>query len=937
MPAPIDSNVAEAGLPADRSALQDILNRLQQKQEECASNVKKYRKDVRKAKQAKTTEASAGPRSLAAETSQQIEADKNTNAVDVEIKSRPEQPMEPFCQADATKPGAVDVVAEAISACAEDLQIEEQIEALQQDLEGQQLATSSSVFSKTDEDRDRRDRRLSTLTDRRLSTLTFHTAQNSPRLSLPPSLPGEPSSAQFVTPVGSVGTLSVPGSASVSPSGSPRNRPRVSTGSVACVAQPPLASQCQVDFGAGDNVTDHTQRSSVEDGAAVASAGDQEGEQNPAAVANIKGTGKGKGGKAGKGPKAPPPPKAPPGDGKGKGKDKNGKDKKAQPTSNMVCVHWKVSSQPEDSAQYGDAYLTKTLQHGSELFVDGDLMRREVYADAEALAISLQEGGDEWVCVQPNGEEVARVPLETAYDEICDRVTLNLQCCAERELVLMRSAEIVHRAHASQLNQQGSIAPHVNLVGHSEIFEPHPPPSQPPAAEFLEHYFEKSQVRPFAKQAEADQKDGKSSMPLVFLDDTRLQMLGVMMKKFLMRHKGDGTSPCECENCAAMLPAATRLSAIIPSVKLQQLQAILSIKRGVLRCDFDILKLEALSILRSVVKNQEKVTAIREMVNEHGEGAIGKLNHPEMHCLVYELSKIPQIDARLECMIFNITFEEAFTTCKRNLETHTKALQLLLRKREHIRRFFMTAHRLGQSLNRRASQHLQAPRGFQLSTLDKLKQTKSSKSPNLSILHFVLALLDQEHANELFNADDIAILQSASILKTDTVIQDARQLTRALYDVHEIFGETGKYTCPVTGEAIAIKKRRKSTVPAGGASPDVFDTDDKFHEVMQAFVNDYLEQAEDIAEWAWHNGLQYKELALFFDDVQSVHPPPRGEQAKDKEDLLDIFHRFAGAIRSHRDDVERENLREIIVRSATAQCDDRPADVAPLVSPIPAC
>merc|ERR1719254_173667 len=86
---------------------------------------------------------------------------------------------------------------------------------------------------------------------------------------------------------------------------------------------------------------------------------------------------------------------------------------------------------------------------------------------------------------------------------------------------------------------------------------------------------------------------------------------------------------------------------------------------------------------------------------------------------------------------------------------------------------------------------------------------------------------------------------------------------------------------------------------------------------MRDFVDSNLEAAEDIAEWAFNVILTYKELALFFDDLRSVYPPPKNENDP-RKDLCDIFHRFAEQIRKHREEVESEKVRELIVATGAA-------------------
>lgn len=419
-----------------------------------------------------------------------------------------------------------------------------------------------------------------------------------------------------------------------------------------------------------------------------------------------------------------------------------------------------------------------------------------------------------------------------------------------------------------------------------------------PSPGVLEHHWTKPTVRawhPGASHSETD-KEATGNQRKAMLDEKRLNMLGIFLQKYLMENRGESNQ-----------------------------EAILNIKRAVLRCDFYVVRLEGLSVIRTALRQHEKdKKPVCAFVQEHGESALEGLPHPEHHRLVYELSKVPQIDERLECMLFHVTFEESLATCRANLQALHDVLDMLNAKRETIQRFFVTAHRLGQSLNKESNAP-QAPRGFQLSTLEKLPQTRSTKLPKLSLLHFVLAIMDPQDAEDLFNPEDVGVLQAAKALKTHKVYQDCVDLAQGLYGVHQIC-ETGKYTCPATGEAVRMQRRRKS-LPSSAAEaateqqpwhpPETpggpVDVDDRFHEVMQDFVDQNLEKGEDVAEGALNMILDYKELALYFEDLRSVYPPPKNE-SDPKKDLCEIFYKFAEDIRKHRNEVLSDNLRSLLLR-----------------------
>jgi len=287
------------------------------------------------------------------------------------------------------------------------------------------------------------------------------------------------------------------------------------------------------------------------------------------------------------------------------------------------------------------------------------------------------------------------------------------------------------------------------------------------------------------------------------------------------------------------------------------------------------------------------------------------LECPNEHQLVYELCKVPQIDERLECMLFHVMFQESLCAYRASLTTLHKVLEMLHAKREIIQRFFMTALRLGQSLNR-DSNAPKAPNGFSLASLEKLSQTKSTKLPRLSILHFILALMGREDVQALFDVEDIALLLEARALKTHKVFADCVELAQGLYGVQQIC-DTGKYVRPETGQAVTIERRRRSVTPqsAEAAAEAAIDTDDHFHEIMKEFVDANIEAAEDLGEGAFKLILLYKELAIYFDDMRNVYPPPKSEN-ESRKDLVDVFGKFAIEVQRHREEVESEGLREML-------------------------
>jgi len=88
----------------------------------------------------------------------------------------------------------------------------------------------------------------------------------------------------------------------------------------------------------------------------------------------------------------------------------------------------------------------------------------------QAVIIALHEDGDEWCCVQLNGNEVARVPCETAYERICEIVAPNLQC-ETSDVLLMRGDEIVQPQQKPQAHVELFMCSVLRRCGYADGFE----------------------------------------------------------------------------------------------------------------------------------------------------------------------------------------------------------------------------------------------------------------------------------------------------------------------------------------------------------------------------------------------------------------------------------------------------------------------------------
>lgn len=359
-----------------------------------------------------------------------------------------------------------------------------------------------------------------------------------------------------------------------------------------------------------------------------------------------------------------------------------------------------------------------------------------------------------------------------------------------------------------------------------------------------------------------------------FLDEKQCRMLGILMGKYRMKNKDESLR-----------------------------QIVATMKRAVLSCKYDILKEEGLSMLRKVVRDAKEGNGISKYVATHGAGALKQLKDPWLHRLVYEILKVPQIEERLECMLFQTAFEESLARCSRNIDIMCQALMTVDAMRDSLRELFNIAHRFGTALNSNCLAP-QAPQGFSLVSLERLAQTKSTASKH-NMLHFVLAMMKPEMASQLFPDEVLKKLSAAKSMKSFTVYQDCAELTHGFFALREIC-ETGRYQSGKR-EKVKIERRRMTKAPLD--REESIDLDDHFHSVIQAFVEKNEHKVDQITKGCLSAFVLYKEKALFFDDLGSVYPPPKDDQDS-KADLIAVIYKLAMQVRMHLAEVEQDGLRQ---------------------------
>merc|ERR1712007_105314 len=134
--------------------------------------------------------------------------------------------------------------------------------------------------------------------------------------------------------------------------------------------------------------------------------------------------------------------------------------------------------------------------------------------------------------------------------------------------------------------------------------------------------------------------------------------------------------------------------------------------------------------------------------------------------------------------------------------------------------------------------------------------------------------------NDFFSDEDEALLRDAKKKTAYKVYEDGCELVHKLADLKHVC-DTGNYIEPHTKKPVKIENRRLTVTSRTPNAEARIDRNDRFHQVMKECMQFML---------------LYKELAIFFEALGEVYPPPLKRQ-DDVFDLCDIFFSFVQNVR----------------------------------------
>ena len=311
---------------------------------------------------------------------------------------------------------------------------------------------------------------------------------------------------------------------------------------------------------------------------------------------------------------------------------------------------------------------------------------------------------------------------------------------------------------------------------------------------------------------------------------------------------------------------------------------------AIIRCDYTLLRTEILCPLLQLLNNVtvEEMSSVVNLIKEYIENRndqeiliLDEFEEPDV--FLYEMSKIPEIKTRIECMILEQSFEDLFQITVNSLNVIYTALEVLFNRIDDITRLFQIILRIGNALNE-GSKLGGNQTTFSLSTLSKLSELKSSLDPKVDLLHYILSLIPPEESPCIFSDSDLVKLKNAASLRCFRVRDEVKDLLESVGAIADIIGN------PV---------------------PQAVGVDDAFNERMKAFSDRISGTEKWLSIYALNVFRSYKNLSNYFEDTKSVYPPPK-EKTNDQFDIIELFAWFASVLRGHEKDIKRLKLRQKI-------------------------
>eukprot|EP00742_Colponemidia_sp_Colp-10_P008425 GILJ01009125.1.p1 GENE.GILJ01009125.1~~GILJ01009125.1.p1 ORF type:complete len:641 (-),score=83.19 GILJ01009125.1:204-1919(-) len=269
--------------------------------------------------------------------------------------------------------------------------------------------------------------------------------------------------------------------------------------------------------------------------------------------------------------------------------------------------------------------------------------------------------------------------------------------------------------------------------------------------------------------------------------------------------------------------------------------AYVDIKRAIMSMDFSVFSLEQVVSLLRMVPTAEEMQAVNSF-----EGDLLELGETEQ--FFAEIGSVPRLKTRLQAMLYVLSYTDLVEDLEQRLSIVSLACETIVTS-ERIKTLFKVILAVGNELNRGTVRG--AAHGFKLDTLAKLESVRSTKMNKCSLMHYVAKIASRDlNVSCVFDSEQLNLLEEAARAPLDAISADLGELRNAAKQIHDEI------------------------------SGSVFDADDKFADIMLAFLEEHEPVLNSLAKGFEESKCKFVRCCAYF-----------GEEAKLQEstEFFDIF------------------------------------------------
>uniref|UniRef100_A0A3Q3AYT7 Dishevelled associated activator of morphogenesis 1b n=1 Tax=Kryptolebias marmoratus TaxID=37003 RepID=A0A3Q3AYT7_KRYMA len=197
------------------------------------------------------------------------------------------------------------------------------------------------------------------------------------------------------------------------------------------------------------------------------------------------------------------------------------------------------------------------------------------------------------------------------------------------------------------------------------------------------------------------------------------------------------------------------------------------IKRAILTMDeHEDLPKDMLEQLLKFVPEKSDVDLLEEHKHE-----LDRMAKPDR--FLYEMSRINHYQQRLQSLYFKKKFAERIAEIKPKIEALTKASKEILHSR-NLKQLLEVVLAFGNYMNKGQRGNAY---GFKVSSLNKIADTKSSIDKNITLLHYLITILEKKYPKVLTFQNDLQSISEAAKVNMTELEKDIGNLRSGLKSV----------------------------------------------------------------------------------------------------------------------------------------------------------